>query len=259
MALSFFDNTARLGKSSFDAPSIVNASAQSTEIESQFSLPLNERLSFTVKGNKMGRTLIISLLNGSCPITILRSVVTVVILAFQRVLPTGSFAHILKKMLKRVKPTLANGNPTSAIVFILGRFDVQATIFHSLPNAVSGRTAHAVRHDAIPPLVSPKTAATFRCTAPQSTPCGSRELATLTATKPLSESLCVLANEIKRGQSPKDASSEVDKSRIVWMWNGRNVKLGIRHIISSVDSVFRAVGCCTLPTACLNYSTIGAI
>lgn len=78
------------------------------------------------------------------PLTIFRSIWPIIIKAIDRK-PVRTFAHVFKKVLKRIQPAVADVDATPSVISEVILLRVIATVFHAFPDSVGpGSFANAV-------------------------------------------------------------------------------------------------------------------
>lgn len=82
---------------------------------------------------------------GSCPSAIFLAVITIVVDPIYRISLRRSWTHILKKIRKAFKPSIAYLNTSSTISRIFGRFRVITTSLHQRPNTPFWGSAFAMK------------------------------------------------------------------------------------------------------------------
>lgn len=102
------------------------------------------------------------LLNGG-PAAIARFVVAIVIDSINLAFQAWSFAHVLKKPLKGLSPRIADGNASSAIVFISGCVWIFTPPNHRPPGMIFRGTGPAVTYAASAGNFGPKASAASLC------------------------------------------------------------------------------------------------
>ena len=96
-----------------------------------------------VVGCKLCAASIGNLLQFGCPPAIFWAVWAVIVNSVNRVLLAWRLSHVGNKVLKRL-PSIANVNPSAAILRVVHGLRVFAPVFHARPNAVDLRTRKAV-------------------------------------------------------------------------------------------------------------------
>ncbi len=79
------------------------------------------------------------------PSTVIRRVWSVVVIAVDRMLSCGFRTHIGKEVLKRIKPSLADGNSTCAVIVEGVILSVETSGFHSLPRQMLRSACQSMR------------------------------------------------------------------------------------------------------------------
>ena len=101
--------------------------------EASYPGPFSKRCDAPVVGNQAVVPLVVGLLNARCPAAIIWTIVAIVIFAVNLVLWRWSFAHVSKKIRKRLTPTLAHFNAATSVIFVLAIAFVVTAIQHIGP------------------------------------------------------------------------------------------------------------------------------
>ena len=119
---------------------IVKAGLTNTD----FSSPCCDRHGASVKSDIPVSGNILHLLKRSGPSAVFGRIPLASIDSIYRVFAGWGFAHVCKKLLKRIGPFLTDSDANRAIAFIACRVGVLASSFYMAPCAVFFRSAHAV-------------------------------------------------------------------------------------------------------------------
>jgi len=79
---------------------------------------------------------IVGLLLISCPTAIFRIIGTIIVDAI-KCGSLGTLPHVRKEILERIPPSVANGNATSTVIFVIFTVWVEASVFQPVPRFVS--------------------------------------------------------------------------------------------------------------------------
>lgn len=106
--------------------------------------PIRHAFSLSVMCNEHGIPFIPRLLLGCLPSTIFWGVVAIVVYSPNRMFHAWPRPHILVKILKRIKPPIANlYSPTTVIIVRMASF-IKASVFHRMPTRKFWSISHAV-------------------------------------------------------------------------------------------------------------------
>jgi len=86
--------------------------------------------------NKMIGSRIVCLLDNRCPSNIPGFIVAIVVSSVNAVLGGWSFTNIIKKVFKRIEPSIANPNTTTAVVIVIFNIFIIASTFNMSPYPV---------------------------------------------------------------------------------------------------------------------------
>lgn len=118
----------------FVAPSMIPSSANNPRVNVHFFRPRSKALRFSVNCNFNVKSLAIPvLLLASCPSAVRWLVIPIAIYTVNAMFWRWRQSHICKKVLKRFKPSFADSNPLSPIIFITNSIGVHTAAFHSAP------------------------------------------------------------------------------------------------------------------------------
>jgi hypothetical protein len=127
----------------FDRHAIAKAARKSFRWQSEFSRPIFYALRFAIKCQQFCRPSISSLNRFGCPATILRTVISIVVDAIQR-MSRWPFSHVREKISKGV-PTLAYGDSSGSVVLPRICRWICASGKHCIPDTINWRPAQTVR------------------------------------------------------------------------------------------------------------------
>lgn len=127
----------------FNRHTSLNAGLQGASVDTSFSSPLSKRLFSAVKRIAFDVSLIVVLLFACSPLAVFRRVAERVVFAFYRH-TIRLFAHIGEERLKRILPTITNGNPSSTIIGERLATRIVTSLFYMFPNAIGRRSVHTV-------------------------------------------------------------------------------------------------------------------
>jgi hypothetical protein len=126
----------RGGDCGSNIPSGIDAMPQGLVLHSDFPRPSGERLRSPVMRVQADVPLVVRLLANGGPHAVHGRVRAFIVSPFNGMLPRRAPAHIGEKLLKRIKPSLTDNNPSPAIVLVRAAGFVIAASFHACINAV---------------------------------------------------------------------------------------------------------------------------
>lgn len=113
----------------------------------KFPGPFSCREGSVAQSHWMVVSSVVSLFYGSRPAAIARFVVAVYVYAVNRVLGRWSRTHVGVEVLDRVFPSVANGDPTTAIIGVVLVSGVEAPMLHQVPYCVLRSESQSVLRD----------------------------------------------------------------------------------------------------------------
>lgn len=111
-------------------------------INAVFQARLNNKHSFSINRDIPIAAHVSGLLDKGCPTAVPRLIVPVIIDAINGVALGRSLPHIREKVLKAIKPTVANLDTSVDVVSMIGSIRVGATPSHFYPSTVSRGLTH---------------------------------------------------------------------------------------------------------------------
>ena len=124
------------GQCLFESPSPAKPATQCRIVDANPTSPRANAHGFTVERDSLGTTSVLSLFHYSCPPTVLRFVVAVIVNSVNRIVETWLLSHVSQKVCKRLQPSLANCDASSTIAVIVRGARIVATSLHFLPSVV---------------------------------------------------------------------------------------------------------------------------
>lgn len=129
----------------FYIPPLVEPCSQVIWINAMFSSQHGQRQASTSVCYVPCFPLVIHLLKRRCPTAILWAVVAVIVDAVQRVRRAGSLPHVVQECVKRLLPSLADGNAAATVPKVHRSVFVIAPLHHSVVSAVLWRVSAVLR------------------------------------------------------------------------------------------------------------------
>lgn len=126
----------------FVRPSFGESRAERAMRDTEPTRPLSKAVSFSVERKHSCFTGVLRLLHLSSPAAVVFFVVSVAVKPVDRSLWKRLQSHILKKVDKRIKPSLADRYALSAVEMIIIIVGIVASSLHFFPRRVFGRIAH---------------------------------------------------------------------------------------------------------------------
>lgn len=175
--------------------------------------PLRQREGLAVMGHEMIISPVILLFFLSRPTAIARFVITAVLSAINGVLGSRSFAHVSKKVFKRVKPTLADGNTASAVVVETIVLRAGASANHAVPAFVRSARVSSARVAMLEALlagpVAQKTPTAFMSAAQEVASNCNRVIPTVAQTFPLNIAAWISAQALNNQEAFKSMIQQI--------------------------------------------------
>lgn len=136
----------RLAKGIFDAPAGGNSLDDGRRCESVSIRPACNSKAIAVEGDYSIISLVPALFSCGCPSAVARLVIAVYINAIKGVLGGWPWTHIGFEIRKPIssKPSVANGNSTTAVAWVCCTFSVEAPVFHPRPAPILKTTNSTV-------------------------------------------------------------------------------------------------------------------
>lgn len=174
------------GYSIFRKPAAFNTVRNSDRSDSAFARPVSKILRFSERSDWAKTATVFALICFQFPTTIFRCVWTVVVNTLNCVFRRRAQPHISNEIFNRVEPSLANIDPTTAVVHKPLHATIRAATNHTFPCApLNGRT-QAVLGGNLLEVFSAKASATFRFSMRQSLRCYRTCISTIAQAIPLS-------------------------------------------------------------------------
>lgn len=123
-------------KGSLVGPPATESPVNSIVVDASYLRPLAHTFGLAIQCECSIRCAVAHLLSVRCPSAVARLVVSVVILAVNRVFRRGAWTHVFQKRIKRSSPSWANRNSSSAVIRKCVVAMVFAAVNHSAPHAV---------------------------------------------------------------------------------------------------------------------------
>lgn len=205
----------------FYRPTLHNAATQSPRVYSSFFGPLADGHSLAIEFQEVTVSLIVALFASRSPTTVSRpsfalalfamaaGVMSVVVDSFYAVILSRALLHVLYKIVETISPTRANGDTTSAVIFVASQIFIFATCFHAAPSTVFWRATQSM-HRLVLAIKFPRQATATLCSVVgKHVPAHRRIISALTLTKPKSRLPSILSNKTNYGKVTKDLVSQV--------------------------------------------------
>lgn len=205
--------------------------------------PFRYGMRHTVHRQMMIAPRIIHLFALSRPTAIIRFIVTVVVDAIKRMLFGGTFAHILKKVFKRLHPSVTNQDASAPVVRVDGFCGIVAPLFHFAPNIMGARVRLAVFVLFGGHYFFAQTSTTARMSRCQVGRTDLRNRAANTFAPPSPRALSTFSEAQDR--PTEEGLSRMIRAHRIWQWLENDSIFGVRHLIQSsiLNYLARAVGC----------------
>jgi len=213
----------------FNRPSLVYSVPDSHTAYSQLLAPLGNVKAFPFKREDVITASIVGLYFTGSPATVIRLIIAVVVDAIYGISSAGPVAHIFEKVLKRIKPTIANPYAPLAIIFIGLVFGVITPTYHSSPRFMFRRTAHAV---------IAKASTTKRTSRDKAMRGDDLLFSTVTTAYPFRVSFL----DIGVSDNSPSSKSLAGKVFLNCCWNGYNL---LSHVRTSFTNVMRGLSSAT--------------
>ena len=128
-------------------PSVLSTPVERCDWEVKLSCPLSYSLASAFKLDKNISASVITLLFLRGPSTISYFIIAIDVTAFKSMSITRRVSHISIERLKALNPSTAYGDTASSIPLILFSIWIQAALFHTMPDSIDARVAHAMSPD----------------------------------------------------------------------------------------------------------------
>jgi hypothetical protein len=125
-------------------PPVFQSLADHIPFAAESSRPFRETHSLVADGYSASQPCVLLLLFMCRPSTISRLVIPVIVTSVKRVLIGSTWPHIVVKVLKRVQPPITDCNTAPAVTFICSVIRITASLYHSIPNPILGRSREPV-------------------------------------------------------------------------------------------------------------------
>jgi hypothetical protein len=126
---------------------MIQAISQRSALDTEVPAPFRQGFGLSIERQPSTNATVVELFLASCPTTIFRSVMAIIIYPFQRVFLRESRSHIGKEISRRL-PAFANRYPSTTITFVVGFVGVFASMYHAQPYAVVGMVRQSMSDNA---------------------------------------------------------------------------------------------------------------